>query len=303
MRLNPERLLILQVVDSAGGVLAAARQLHLAPSGISQHLATLERETGLALIDRSRRGGQRPVTLTAIGRQLLVHATRLAEVIADAEAEIEALSGAVDGPIVLAAFPTIISRLAVPALRNVAQSNRGVTPIVREVPEQAAIAALYAGDVDVVLVEDDLGHTRTPEPGCTVRWLLDDPYRVAIPSDWSVPTSFAQLADQPWVDGPDGSAIQHALDRLRLATSLTFTGKHTCLEFPAALALVAGGMAVALAPEIALSDPLPTGVRIVDFPDLGARRISALYRTGRNQPTPVVAALIEELTAVAHARR
>jgi DNA-binding transcriptional LysR family regulator len=303
MHLNPERLLILQVVDNAGGVLAAGRQLHLAPSGISQHLAALERETGLVLIDRSRRGGQRPVTLTAAGRQLLVHATRLAEVIADAEADIEALCGAVDGPIVLAAFPTIIARLAVPALRNVTQSNRGVTPIVREISEQAAIAALHAGDVDVVLVEDDLGHVRIPEPDCTVRWLLDDPYRVALPSDWAVPASFAQLADQPWVDGPDGSAISHALNRLRAATSLSFTGRHTCLEFPAALALVAGGMAVALAPEVALSDPLPAGVRIVDFPDLGARRISAVYRTGRNQPTPIVGALIEALTVVAHTHR
>lgn len=303
MRINPERLVILQVVDSAGGVLAAARQLHLAPSGISQHLAALERETGLVLIDRSRRGGQRPVTLTAAGRRLLVHATRLSEVISDAEAEIVALSGVVDGPLVLAAFPTAIARLAVPALRSVAHSNRGVTPVVREIPEQAAIAALHLGEVDVVLVEDDLGHTRTRQPGCAVRWLLDDPYRVAVPSDWPVPNSLAQLADHPWVDGPGGSAIGQALHRLRGATSLSLTSGHTCLEFPAALALVAGGMAAALAPELALNDPLPLGVRVVDFPDLGARRISALYRKGRHQPSPLVSALLEALTAAAHSQR
>ena len=45
MHISPDRLLILQAVATSGGV-GAARQLHLAPSGISQHLARLERETG-----------------------------------------------------------------------------------------------------------------------------------------------------------------------------------------------------------------------------------------------------------------
>ena len=52
MHISPDRLLILRAVAASGGVGAAARQLHLAPSGISQHLARLERETGLVLVDR-----------------------------------------------------------------------------------------------------------------------------------------------------------------------------------------------------------------------------------------------------------
>ncbi|HWD96754.1 MAG TPA: LysR family transcriptional regulator [Acidimicrobiales bacterium] len=303
MHINPQRLLMLQVVDSAGGVLAAGRQLHLAPSGVSQHIAALERETGLVLLDRSRRGGQRSATLTAAGRQLLVYATRLAEVIADAETEMTALSGSAGGPIVLAAFPTVISKLAVPALNQVTQTNRGVTPIVREISEQSAIKALHAGEVDIVLVEDDLGHARTPEPGCSLRWLLDDPYRVVIPHEWPVPTALSELSDYPWVDGPPGSAISGALSRLRAATSFNFTPRHTCLEFPAALALVGGGMAVALATELALNDPLPVGVRVIDFPDLGSRRISALFQIGRKKPLPVVTALLDALKFAAHSQR
>lgn len=300
MHLNPERLLILQAVDDAGGVLAAGRRLHLAPSGVSQHIAALERETGLTLLDRSRRGGQRPAQLTAAGRRLLIHATRLADVIADAEAEIQALAGQVDGAVVLAAFPTVIARLAVPALTDLRHTNRGITPVVRECNEQVAIAGLHAGDVDVVLVEDDTAHPRTPEPGSAIRWLLDDPYRVAIPTSWGVPTSLADLAERPWVDGPSGSAIGRALGRLRTSTTLGLPAAHTCLEFPAAFALVAGGMAAALVPDLALTVPLPTRVRIVNLPDLGARRISCLYRTSRHQPTPVIAALLDALASVAH---
>lgn len=299
MHLNPERLLILQAVEDAGGVLAAGRRLHLAPSGISQHIAALERETGLVLLDRSRRGGQRPAQLTAAGRRLLTHAARLAEVIADAEADIQALTGRVDGPLVLAAFPTVIARLVVPALVEVMHTNRGITPMVREINEQAAIAALHTGDVDVVLVEDDTAHPRSPEPGCAIRWLLDDPYRVAIPTSWATPTALTDLAERPWVDGPPTSAIGRALGRLRSDTALRLAAAHTCLEFPAALALVAGGMAAALVPDLALTHPLPAHVRIVNLPDLGARRISALYRTRRELPTPVIAAVLDALTAAA----
>lgn len=300
MHLNPERLLILQAVADAGGVLAAGRRLHLAPSGISQHIAALERETGLVLLDRSRRGGQRPAQLTAAGRLLLTHAARLSDVIADAEADIQMLTGQVDGPIVIAAFPTVITRLVVPALIDLTHTNRGITPMVREFNEQAAIAALHAGDVDIVLVEDDEAHPRTPDSNCEVRWLLDDPYRVAIPTGWTTPTSLADLCERPWVDGPPGSAIGRALGRLRFVTALSLPAAHNCLEFPAALALVAGGMAAALVPDLALNYPLSAQVRIVNLPDLGARRISALYRTRRHQPTPVIAALLDALAVAAH---
>lgn len=298
MRLNPERLLVLRAVADAGGVVAAGRRLHLASSGISQHIAALERETGLVILDRSRRGGQRPAQLTAAGRLLLTHATRLAEVLADAEADVRALAGQVDGPVVLAAFPTVIARLAVPALTALTNTHPGITPVVREIDERTAIAALHAGEVDVVLVEEDMSRPRPPEPGCTSRWLLDDRYRVALPTTWPVPTSVLDLADRPWIDGPPGSAVRQALQRLRADTTLALPGAHSCLEFPAALALVAGGLATALVPDLALAQQRPPGVRIVDLPDLGTRRINALHRTTRHI-TPALAAMLDALTEAA----
>lgn len=45
MRLDPMRLLVLRAVAESGAVVAAGRRLHLAPSGVSQHIASLERET------------------------------------------------------------------------------------------------------------------------------------------------------------------------------------------------------------------------------------------------------------------
>jgi hypothetical protein len=90
--------------------------LRLAPSGISQHLAALERETGLALVDRSRLGGGRALQLTVAGRTLAAQAARLAEVLADVDADIAALTGDAGGPVTISAFPPVIGYIVAPAI-------------------------------------------------------------------------------------------------------------------------------------------------------------------------------------------
>jgi len=59
MQIDPRRLAVLGAVANAGGVLAAATVLHLTPSAVSQHIARLEADTGVVLLDRSRLGGRR----------------------------------------------------------------------------------------------------------------------------------------------------------------------------------------------------------------------------------------------------
>ncbi|MGL5818812.1 MAG: LysR family transcriptional regulator [Phycicoccus sp.] len=310
MRIAPERLLILRAVSDAGGVVAAGQRLHLAPSGVSQHLAALERETGLVLVDRSRRGGQRPASLTLAGHRLAEYGARLAELLDEAQSEAHALSGKVDGPIALAVFPTVIRPLVAPALAALAMRHPGVRPAVHEVAEEPALVRLHAGTVDVVLVEDDAGGP-VPErrgrarDGTAHHPLIDDPYRLVMPATWPTPRSLSDVAERPWVDGPAGSAVNRVLARMRVSTGLPLVGAHTCLEFPATLALVSAGLAAALVPELALPSGPPDGVTVIDLsrlggpPALGARRISAVYRVLRREPSPVVVALLEQLTAAA----
>jgi len=299
MRLDPMRLLVLRAVAESGGVVAAGRRLHLAPSGVSQHIASLERETGLVLLDRSRRGGQRPAQLTASGRRLAAHAARLADVLADAEAEVLALSGQIDGPVTLAAFPTVIARLVVPALITLGRTHPGIRPAVMELDEETALTALHAGEIDLVLVEDDASDPRASGPGSVIRWLLDDPYRLAIPLGWPPPDSLTDLIDRHWVDGPPGSAVRRVLDRLRQTSGLPLPGAHSCLEFPAALALVDAGLAAALVPDLAITHVVPQGVRLTALAGLGARSISAVHRPNRQQIRPVVGILLDALVLAA----
>ncbi|WIN00271.1 LysR family transcriptional regulator [Actinoplanes oblitus] len=298
MHLSPYRMLVLRAVAEAGGVTAAAARLHLAPSGVSQHLAALERESGLVLLDRSRRGGQRPATLTAAGRQLAAHADRLAEVLADAAADALAMSHRLAGEVRVGAFPTAIRRLVVPAVLALHETTPGLRVAVHELHETTAVAALHAGDLDIVLVEDEANALRPPPPGLLAHRLLDDPYRLAVPLAWPVPGDVGDLADRPWVDGPAGSAVRGVLDRLRAATGLPLRGAHTCLEFPAALALVDAGLAVALVPDLALPRTPEPATQVVRLPGLGARTISA-YAQRTRRLAPLLGAVLDALRTAA----
>jgi hypothetical protein len=134
-----------------------------------------------------------------------------------------------------------------------------------------------------------------------VHHLLDDPYRVALPSTWPAPRDVTDLADRPWVDGPPGSAVHSVLDRLRATTGLPLSGVHTCVEFPAALALVDAGLAAALVPDLALASSPDPARRIAHLPGLGARTISA-YVPGTRRLAPPLDAALDALRATALAR-
>ena len=108
--LDVTRLRVLVAVARYGSVTAAARALNYAQPSVSHHLARLEAETGIKLIQRAGRG----IRLTDAGRLL---AERGAEVIGRldaAESELAAYTGLRAGRLRLAAFPSALGTI-VPA--------------------------------------------------------------------------------------------------------------------------------------------------------------------------------------------
>ena len=295
--------MVLRAVDRHGGVVSAAEVLRVSPSAISQQLAALERDTGVALIDRSRRGGQRPIELTAAGRRLAGHAAQLGQVLNEAEADMAELAGAAAGLVTVAAFFTVLRGYVGPTLTRLARTHPAIRVRVIEFDEAQALPDLHAGTIDLVFVEDDAQHRRTPPAGLHYEPHLDDAFRIAVPADWPEVTDLADIADRPWVDGPPDSALGQALTRLRHTTGMAFPAAHSCTEFTAALAVVGAGLAGAFVPDLALAVIAPQpGVRILTPPGIGARRLGVLYRKSRHEPTPTVRAVLDTLHEVIAAR-
>jgi DNA-binding transcriptional LysR family regulator len=292
-------MLVLAAVDRAAGVAGAAAELGLSPSAVSQQLILLERETGLALVDRSRRGGQRALELTSLGHRLAEHGDRLLRVLDEAEADVTAVVDDPAGPVAIGAFYTVIRAFVGPALAALAASHPAIVARVVEIDE--GLAELHAGTIDIAVVEDDAHRRRLIPRGLHYEPLVDDPYRVVVPTAWGEVESLADVGDRPWVDAPPGSAVAQTLRRMRRTTGLAFPPAHSCVEFTAALAVVSAGLAGAFIPVLALgASPSMAEVRVLTAEGLGGRRLGVLYRDARHEPTPAVLALLAALRAAIH---
>ncbi|MEU4573927.1 LysR family transcriptional regulator [Nonomuraea sp. ATR24] len=295
MEIDPRRLRILHEVARRGGVMRAAEALYLTPSAISQQLAQLEREVGLPLIDRS----QRRVSLTPAGRVLAGYAERVEDELAEARRELTRFTDRLAGPVRIAAFPTVITHVLVPALRDLADRHPRIVPSIHEVYGQPALQELRHGVVDVLITEQDMSLPVLAQPSLSTRALYVDEYRIVVPASWTdPPRDVADLADVPWITGEPGQASGQALDRLAGLHGFEPRKLHVITEFGPALALVAAGHGVAIVPTLALLDVPEGQVRVTDIRDVGSRRIDAVTRVSRTrsgEPDPVQAVVISAI--------
>ena len=93
---------VLKEVAYRGSFSAAADALSYTQSAVSQQIAALEAETGMALLERHPRG----VSLTAAGQTLVGHAEGILARLDAAEASLSAIAGLRGGRLRVASFPT-----------------------------------------------------------------------------------------------------------------------------------------------------------------------------------------------------
>jgi len=105
------------------------------------------------------------------------------------------------------------------------------------------------------------------------------------------------LLTRPWIDWPPDSAAYRALDRIAAHHDTVLNRVHECLEFPAAVAIVAAGLAAAVVPALALPTHEQASVELLNAPRVGARRIDMVHRRGRHEPSPAAELVARAISA------
>src|SRR5215208_5109644 len=113
-----QRLRTLALVLDLGSISAAADVLGYTQSAVSQQLAALEREIGVALVDRS----QRPLRATPAGATLRPHVDRVLGALGAADSVVEDLRGGVTR-LRLAAFPSALASFVPAAVRDLRRTT------------------------------------------------------------------------------------------------------------------------------------------------------------------------------------
>ncbi|MBB5855679.1 LysR family transcriptional regulator [Amycolatopsis umgeniensis] len=294
MSLDPRRLLVLRAVRQRGSVLAAARALQLTPSGVSQHLAKLEKEVGLALVDREHRGGGRAIRLTPAGDTLADSADRVAEALAEADRGLEQFREGAHGPLRVGGFSVALSELAAPVAMRMAMADPAMDPCIFEMSDSEGVGKVAAGDLDLLLsVRPGAGDAARP-PELVEVDLMRDPYRVIIPDTWPTDVDARTLLARSWITTSSGPATRRKLERLCRRHKLELDAHDIGTgSAPTLIALVAHGLGATIIPALTLRQHPASNVRVSNaIADPGSRVVTALYR---KDAAPGVIRLLAEL--------
>ncbi|MDI9581158.1 MAG: LysR family transcriptional regulator [Actinomycetales bacterium] len=295
--LDIHRLALLCEFARRGSIAATAKALGYSPSAVSQQLATLEREAGAVLLDRTSRSAE----LTDAGWRLVEHAKRILELVEAAEADLSAHAGTPSGRVVVTAFPTGAMAFA-PALARLLRRHRKLSLRLRQSRSGLARREVESGEADIAVV-DDWRPEPPEEPALAAFPLLRDPLVLVVPrhhpvADPAVPVDLAALRDEPWMVTPEGEPSRAAVERLLAPVGGTppiaweFEGLATILG------LVAKGIGIAAVPALTLAAG-PRGIAVRRLPGEPIER--GVYAVTRRSAVrrPSVAAMLRALTAAA----
>src|SRR5215218_2281758 len=231
-------------VCERGTIAAAAADLGYTAPAVSQHVAKLERDVGVAVFDRV--GGRlRP---SATGDELLAMAAPML----DLEERCRRLAATTTAPppVVITAFASAISAFVVPALPSLA--NRPVT--VRGAEDDEALRQLRLGLADVALVQRYDHATSVDDPRLMYREIGRDRLRLVLPADHPPSTRLADLDGSPWLLNGDGTQCSSSVLALLATASVEPDVRGSLDDNHALLALVAAGHGVCIVPELVLAE-------------------------------------------------
>ncbi|HXA53892.1 MAG TPA: LysR substrate-binding domain-containing protein [Solirubrobacteraceae bacterium] len=271
--LNVARLRVLREVAQRGSFSAAADALSYTQSAVSQQIAALEAQTGMALLERLPRG----VRLTGAGRTLVEHTEGILARLEAAEEELAALAGLRGGQLRMASFPTAGATLMPVAIAMFRTSYSQVELTLAEGEPEEIAPRLRAGEFDLALLFE-FGEGERPSLSAAAApradgerapsaaggelkrvELLRDPLYLALPRGHRLAGRRAprlqELSGEAWVQTSAQSPCARHVVRCCHAAGFEPNVAFESDDYQTVQGLVAAGVGVALIPELALAGP------------------------------------------------
>jgi molybdate transport repressor ModE-like protein len=296
--LDVKRLRILREVAAHGSFSAAAEALYLSQSAVSQQIATLEREVGMKLLERTREG-TRP---TDAGRVLVDHADAAIARLEEAEHDLAALAGLEGGELRMASFPSASVTVLTPAPSTFRHNHPKVSLTVTEAEPEDSLRMLKAADIDIGIVFDYPLLAEPEERDIERVLLLTESMHLAVPADHplakSAKVKLADLADEAWLCGvrPSscGELIVQACRDAGFEPNIAFESE----EYQVLQGYVAAGLGFTLLPDLALANLHPDLVIRPTQPEAPKRRVWAAVRS-KGARSAATEAMLETLKETA----
>ncbi|MBA3746938.1 MAG: LysR family transcriptional regulator [Solirubrobacterales bacterium] len=313
--LDLRRLAVLREVARGGSFAAAAEALCYTPSAVSQQMASLAREIGVVLFERTPRG----MRLTDAARSLLTHCEAVFARLSDAQADLDAIVGGVRGRLRLGSFPTATVAFTAVAMDTFRGRYPEVEIYFADGEPYESVARMKERELDIaVLFDFDSWTAATDYDGravCDDREidcieLFDDPFHVVLPHGHRLAgAELVELRDLAGerVIGSPSACSPWGTDFRRLCREAgfepDFEPRYRSADFAALQAIVATGRGITLVPQLALASmSAATVVRPLSGGPVRHVRLATLAAVTRSRACDAMIAVLQEATDSAAAR-
>jgi DNA-binding transcriptional LysR family regulator len=279
-------------IARTGNLSRAAEALFVTQPALSARLQTLERELGVALFTRTRRG----MRLTETGRAFLPYAERALDAVAEGRRLTAEMERGGAGELALGAAPAVSTYVLPPLLKQFAEGHPRVRLSVRTGHSEEVLELVLRGQVQLGLVRE----LRHPEIE-SVSVYEDELVLVADrdhPFAKRVVIRMEELSGEQLILFDRTSSYHDLTNALFRAAGVEPLGVMELDNIDATKKMVQQGLGVALLPQTAVAGELTSGsLRAVAISDAEPvrRQIVAIRRRDAGPPSEFVAAFMEIL--------
>ncbi len=251
----------------------AAERLHMAQPALSQQMKNLEGELGTALFIRGRKETQ----LTAAGKAFQPRAEALLMQAEAAKAVVSDVAQLRGGKLVIAAIPSVSACLLPEVIRDFSRQHGRVELQIIEDSSERVADCVESGLADIGFLQ--LPASKTAFEAKTI---ISEPFVLLIAKSHAMArhkeVSLKQLSTEPFIFYK-GRARDTALESCRKAG---FEPRVACEsgELETVRALVAGGLGIAVVPQLAATHLPPTIRAIAIREPKMQRQIAAVWKKG-----------------------
>lgn len=283
------QLQALVAIADHGSFSAAATSLHTVQSNISTHVARLERELGVQLVDRHGGG------LTDEGIAVVERARRVAAEIDACVADVASMRSELTGVVRLGMIGTTARWLAPLLLERTAIDHPGVRLVIGDGTSSTLEPQLVSGGIDAAIV-----NLPQSSPDLTERALFEEDLLLVVAADHPLARrgeiDLTDLDGLPLLLPAPGSTFRAEIDEATRAQGVTLVPQAELDGVRLIASLTLRGYGPAVLPASGASDVLE-GYARVSVRGLPRRRVGVVVRRrGRaSAPARAVLAILDEV--------
>jgi LysR family nitrogen assimilation transcriptional regulator len=246
---TPRQLKYFVEIARTGSITTAAATLHIAQPALSHHIAAMEQELGVPLLQRHARG----VRLTAEGQRLLDRAASILRQLDRLHDDVRESAGNVHGSVSLCVVGSVAPVLAIPLLRLLGERAPRVRLQLSTGMSREARALVEARRVDLALLPVAAELSRLESvPVFEERFCLFG--QDFLFEGETGPIRFADIGDRPLVAPDRDHDLRKMIERLAVAQGCALNVQYELNNPELYRRVVQEGLAFAIMPRNAFAD-------------------------------------------------